>query len=95
MEVIKDTIKNVIEGLKERQKGLDKNDPGVLLKKILTKKESGHIKCNYFNKGVLDVSVDSSVVLYQLSLQKEGLLAKLNNKSEVVKNIRFHLGDVR
>ncbi len=92
MERIKDTINSVLQGL------MDKKAPcGVIpeevVKKILTKKEYGHIKFNYFKKGVLGLSVDSSSWLYSLNLKKEGLLQKLKTDMPDIKNIRFFIGE--
>jgi len=58
----------------------------------LTKKELGHIKVNYFRRGILGVNVDSSAWLYYLSLKKDTLLAHLQTKSRAVKEIRFYVG---
>jgi hypothetical protein len=92
VEAIKGTIEKVIQALETAQKEAARDNPEVLLKKVLTKKELGHIKFQYLKHGVLHMGVDSSTRLYQLSLQKEGLLAKLRKKSSAIKDIRFRLG---
>lgn len=94
MEAIKDTIINVIKELSLKKHGLSENDnPEVLLKKALTKKELRHIKFHYFRKGMLGIKVDSSVWLYSMNLKKEKLISKLNSASTLgVKDIRFVLG---
>lgn len=92
MESIKDTLKNVMEGLKAKQ---NDDDPQVLLKKILTKKELAHIKFNYFRKGILGLSVDSSSWLYKLNLEKEDILQGLNRENKAVKDIRLRIGEVK
>jgi hypothetical protein len=95
MEPIKDTISSLMQewGTKKRRTLTD--DPWVLLKKALTKKELRHIKFNYFRKGVLGLYVDSSGWLYALSLQKQNLLSKLSVKSCAIKDIRFRLGELK
>jgi len=65
-----------------------------LLKKLLTKRELQHIKFNYFRKGILGISVDSSGWLYHLSLKKEGLLISLQKNLTDLKEIHFRLGEV-
>ncbi len=69
-------------------------DPQEWLKKTLTKKELGHIRVKYFNKGVLSLSVDSSVWLYVLSLKKEVMLEQLQKEHPEIKNITLRIGEV-
>ena len=68
--------------------------PEQWLKKALTTKELQHIKVKYFNRGVLGLSVDSSVWLYALSLKKEELLVKLRKENPTIKNINFRIGEI-
>jgi len=95
METIKDTIKSVVQALGVKQKALSADSPAVILKKALTRKELGHIKFNYFRKGILSIKVDSSSWLYHLSLQKEDLLAKLRKRSKAIKDIHFCIGETK
>ncbi len=95
MESIKDTVGNIMQGLQAKKTGLCKDNPCVLLKKALTKKELGHIKFNYFRKGILSLHVDSSSWLYNLTLKKEDLLLKLNKKSNAIKDVRFRIGEIK
>ncbi len=53
-----------------------------------------NIKVKYFSKGVLGLSVDSSVWLYILSLKKEELLGKLKKESPGLKNINLRIGEI-
>jgi len=94
MDAVRDIIKNVMQELETKKTALSRDDPNVLLKKVLTKKELGHIKFNYFRKGVVNVSVDSSTWLYHLNLQKKVLLDKLIKESGSIKDIRFRIGDI-
>jgi len=80
--------------LQARQCPADK-DPEVLIKKILTKKELGHIKVRYFKKGTLGLTVDSSTWLYYFNLQKRDFLGKLHTQSGAIENIRFYIGEIK
>lgn len=92
MEPIKDTVKNVM-GLLEDKKNLGPRvNPQDLVSQVLGKKRQRHIRFNYFKKGILDISVDSSPWLYQLNLEKRDLLQKLSKKAEEIKDIHFHVG---
>lgn len=94
MEAIKETVNNLMQTWEaKKKKSAALGDPEVLLKKALTKKELAHIRFKYFKKGILGINADSSVWLYQLSLKKEDLLAKLNKRSKMIKDIRLTLGE--
>jgi len=95
MEVIKDTVMSVMERMASKKTGAADDDPALWLKKALTKKELGHIKFNYFKKGVLNLNVDSSSWLYNFNLHKEELLDKLRKLSKGIKDIRFRIGEVK
>ncbi len=95
MEQIKNTLEAVIKNLQARQKkAAPENDPELLLKNNLSKKELAHLKFNYYKKGTLGIKVDSSSWLYYLSLQKEVLLDKLRSNLTGLKRIHFCLGDI-
>jgi len=93
METIKDIIPDVIRGLEAKRHAHD--EPELLLKRVLPKKELGHVKFKYLRKGVLGITVDSSAWIYQLNLQKPELLAKLGKKSKAIKDIRFYIGEIQ
>lgn len=94
MEQIKDTILELMQKWDAKKDQLYGGNPEEVLKKILTKKELGHIKVNYFRKGVLGVNVDSSTWHYSLSLRKEELLEKIKKELGAVKDIRFRIGEI-
>jgi len=95
MEKISETIQSVFKELVNK-KGADSGvNPEGWLKKVLTKKELGHIKLHYFRKGVLGLSVDSSVWMYSLNLKKDSLLKKLKECSQEIKEIRFSIGEIK
>ncbi len=93
MQTIKDIIPDVIQGLEAKKHAQD--EPELLLKRVLPKKELGHAKFRYLRKGVLGITVDSSGWIYQLNLQKPELLAKLSKKSKAIKDIRFYIGETQ
>ena len=94
MERIKDTILEVMQSLDKKRTSGVANNPDEWLKKILTKKELGHIKVKYFRKGTLGLSIDSSTWLYYFNLQKEGLLKKLQQQNSQLKEMRLRIGEV-
>ena len=91
MDAIKDVLTDLMQDLKTRKPS--KDAPEFLLKKILSIKESGHVNFRYFRKGVLGITVDSSVRIYQMNLQKQELLTKLRKKSAAVEDLRFYIGE--
>lgn len=94
MELLKNTLDEVMRGLSAKKSACADAQPQQWLKKALTKKELGHIKVKYFNKGVLGLNVDSSAWLYILSLKKEELLDKLKKENSGLKNIIFRIGEI-
>jgi len=94
VEPIKETIIGLIHSWESRKKDDLAEDPDELLKKILTKKEIGHIKVDYFRKGILGLSVDSSSWLYHLNLRKKQILEGLQKESRNIKEIRLRIGEV-
>jgi len=95
MEKLRDVIEDVIRNLTTKSLHDNEGDPQEWLKKVLTKKELGHIKFHYFRKDVLGVRVDSSAWMYSLSLKKEKLLAKIRVYNPEIKEIHLSIGDVR
>ena len=92
-EAIKGIVENLILNWKKEKD--ESFSPHELLKKVLTKKELGHIKFNYFKKGVLNINVDSSTWLYHLTLQKQRILSRLISESAKIKDIRFRIGEIK
>ena len=94
MELLKNTLNDVMRQLGAKKSVFQESGPQAWLKKALTKTELGHIRVKYFNKGVLGISVDSSAWLYVLSLKKEELLGKLKPDHPELKNINFRIGEI-
>lgn len=84
-----------MQDLLNKKGGADESDPQDWLRKVLTKRELGHIKFQYLRKGILGIKVDSSSWLYSLNLKKEGLLNKLKKYSDQIKEIRLSIGDIQ
>jgi hypothetical protein len=95
VERIKVTIDSLFKDLVAKKNLGADSGPERWLKNVLTKKELRHIKLHYFRKGILGLSVDSSVWMYALNLKKESLLKKLKEESQDVKEIRFSIGEVK
>lgn len=95
MEAIKDTLFSVIKKLDAQRQGLNREDPEVILKKVLAKNDFEHVKFSYFKKGVLGIKVDSSTRLYHLSLRKKKILSAIGKDIEGIKELRFYIGEVK
>lgn len=96
MQVIKEIIPGIIQGLKvKRKKAGPASTPQAVLKKILGKRELKHAKFAYWKNNVFGITVDSSVWLYQLNLGKEELCKKLQQELPQAKELRFRLGSLR
>ena len=95
MEPLKNTLDALMLGLSHKKAGCLDAGPEQWLKKALTKKELGHIRVKYFQKGVLSINVDSSTWLYVLSLKKEVLLAQLKQNNPELKSINFRIGEIK
>jgi hypothetical protein len=94
MEPLKNTLENLMRQLTDKKTVFQDSGPAQWLKKALTKKELGHIRVKYFSKGILGLTVDSSVWLYTLSLKKEALLKELKKENPELKNIDFRIGEI-
>jgi hypothetical protein len=95
MDQIKKIVTDVMQDLRVQKKKGAQDNPALLLKRLLPKKELGHVKFRYLRKGVLGITVDSSGWIYQLNLQKPGLLERLAKKHRVIKDIRFYIGETQ
>ena len=62
--------------------------------KAIGKKKGLHAKISTFENGVLTIAIDNSSSLYELSLEKETLLQKLQEEfgSREVNDIRLQMG---
>jgi hypothetical protein len=94
MEPIRETLKIVMADLSGEKKFFAPDACEESLKKTLTKRELGHIRINYFKKGVLGLSVDSSSWLYAFNLKKEEILMKLKQENNAIQRIVLRLGEM-
>jgi len=94
MELLKNTLDDLMRQLGAKKTVFQESGPQQWLKKALTKKELRHIRVKYFSKGILGLSVDSSAWLYILSLKKDELLKELKKENPELKNINFRIGEV-
>ena len=58
------------------------------------KKKAPHTKVSAFEQGILTVLVDSSSLLYELSLEKDAMLQKLQHEfgEKKIRDVRFQIG---
>jgi len=94
MELLKNTVNEVMLKLGGKTGPLSQGDPQEWLKNALTKKELRHIKVKYFSKGILGLSVDSSAWLYNLNLKRDSLLEVLQKQHPGLKKINFRIGEI-
>jgi len=94
MEPIKNSVLSLLSELKAKKKDPFFADPEVLLKDAFAKKELGHIKFGSVKNGVLYITVDSSVWIYYLNMQKKRILTRLASRASGIKDIRFKIGEV-
>ena len=95
METIKGTVTSLMGQWQQQQKNARHSDPREHLKKLLTKRELGHIKVDYFRQGVLGISVDSSSWLYTLGLKKLELLEGLKKNLPQIREIFLRTGEIK
>ena len=93
METIKETLFSVLHALEAKANAHSKEDPMRALKKILTKKELGHIRVNYSETNTLYLNTNSSALLYQLNIQKEKILMEVRKTNPHIKELRIKLGE--
>ena len=91
MEQIKDTLHAVLASLKNQHKNDTEEEKAFKsFRKVLTKRECSHIQCISMRGNILNVNVDSSAWLYQLSNKKKELAAKAG-----IPNINFRIGEIK
>lgn len=93
---ISDILKNVVEGFSQGKE----NDIVKIVKdwpKIVGRKLAAHAQPVTLRREVLVVNVLESAWLYQVSLEKEKLLNKLQRRfgQEKIQNIRFRIGSIK
>ena len=95
MEAIRQILEKVMRSWEEKLRHSTQNTPtDQVLKKFLTKRESGHIRFRYFKRWILGCTVDSSSWLYYFNLRKKELLEKIRQILKDIEDIRFYIGEV-
>ncbi|MCM8800751.1 MAG: DUF721 domain-containing protein [Candidatus Omnitrophica bacterium] len=92
MELIGETIKNILEDWQKNPRMVFLEEVLEELKRILNRRQLRHITPGRFYQGVLYFKVDSTPWLYHFNLYKENLLGKLK-ESLPIKDIRFYVGE--
>ena len=88
---IAEVVASVTKNLESKSSKREKIDSSW--QKAVGKKKALHTKISTFENGTLTLRVDSSSILYELTLEKRALLGKLQKEfgTEKVKEIRlFH-----
>ena len=85
-----DEIKKIISGL-QKEKGQDFLEAW---EKAVGEKAAKHTKIIFLKNGQLVVNVNNSSWLYKLTLEKQGILERLNKaQNRKVKELQFRIGD--
>ena len=89
---IREVISELTRGLGEDV--LKRGRVASFWQKVIGKKKGLHAKVSTFENGVLTIVIDSSSSLYELSLEKEAILQKLQKEfgSREVNEIRLQMG---
>ena len=92
---LKDVVKKVIEDLSSTE-GFKKKDILKEWPRLVGGKAKRHTKPISIRRGRLVVNVDESSWLYELNLNKENILKKINERfgEAELKEIRFRIGDI-
>ena len=90
---IGDVLQKVVRQL-EQAKGGDAQKLFALWPKIAGKKIAQHARPISLRKGLLRVLVDDSAWFYQINLQKQALIDKLQQRlgKAAIQNIQFRIG---
>jgi len=91
MDNIKNIINDVIGKIAAREtKEHEKIER--IFENILEEHEGKHIFLEGMKEGIVLISVDSPVWLYQMRVRKRKILERLKKEIETIKDIRFKLG---
>ena len=89
-------LKNIVSGIGGRGR-LNEEDITKIWEKVVGEKASGHTLPVSFKRAGLVVNVDCSAWLYELTLEKQDILKKLEEylKGKKIKDIRFRIGEIK
>ena len=95
MERINEVVSKFLQELSAKKAAFPGDSIDEGLKNILTKDELKHIRFNTFKSGTLYLAVDSSAMLYALTVRKQAVLDELKSQSAAIKDVKFRLGEVK
>ena len=89
-------LKDIVSGIGGRGR-LNEEDITKIWERVVGEKASNHTRPVSFNKADLVVNVDGSAWLYELTLEKQKILKKLEEylKGKKIKDIRFRIGEIK
>ena len=89
-------LKDIVSGIDGRGR-LNEEDITKIWERVVGEKASSHTRPVSFNKAGLVVNVDGSAWLYELTLEKQKILKKLEEylKGKKIKDIRFRIGEIK
>ena len=93
MDEVRDVVKDDLHDLLKREKNLSYQKTSEAWEKIVGPKASAHTKIVHLTKDRIQVNVDSSAWLYELSLKKESIQKEINKKCKI-QEVRFKLGSI-
>ena len=92
-----DILKDVIKDLKDKKDLITEEEVRGVWGKAVGKKAAKHTKPISLRKATLNVMVDGSSWLYELTMEKKVILKKLEGKlrGKKIKEIRFRIGAIK
>ena len=92
---IDSVIKSII-GKLDKKKNLTSDEVENIWKEIVGEKASAHTRPASLRKKQLVINIDGSSWLYELTLRKNELLAKLKKRmgEDKIKELRFRIGEI-
>jgi predicted nucleic acid-binding Zn ribbon protein len=96
MESIKSILGTVLKDIEKQQRQLPEDNLEDLWAKCVEKKALRHTKVSFFKSGRIYVNVENPGWLYELNINREEILNKLQKKSKnKVKDIKLKVGDIK
>lgn len=96
MEPIKSILDSVLKNIEAKQKQHPEGDLDELWLKCVRKKTAKHTKVSFFKSGRLYINVENPGWLYELNINREELLKRLQKVSKnKIKYIKFKVGVIK
>ncbi len=93
MDKIKDILPGVIEKITGQKQGESQKIEKVW-QEAIGKEACRHTKIDGINNGMMNILVDSSAWLFQMSLKKKSILGKIQKELSHIKKISFKIGKI-